>query len=171
MDRTRRIVLLATLLAAMFGVVAPASAATRAISIVDDEFDPKGLEVDATDVVVWTNDGSVDHTVTSDDGLFDSGALAPGESFSVDGQFSGTVRYHCVFHGGPDGEGMAGVLFVTDQPGAIVGGRDQATDDRLASTGGGGLPPGASSFFALTIVALGVYLSRFERIVYPERFR
>lgn len=169
MDIRRWIVMVAALVP-MLGVAAPASAANEAIGIVDNSFDPEGLEVGTADTVTWTNDGAIDHTVTADDGSFDSGTLEPGDSFVVESLPAGTIRYHCTIHGGPDGEGMSGVLFVQDG----ISGGDAADADTparaLATTGSGSLPPAAFALLALSIVALGVYLSRYERIVYPERF-
>jgi hypothetical protein len=49
-----------------------------AVTIVDFAFQPATLGVDTGQTVVWTNTGATGHTVTSDTGLFDSGA-ATGE--------------------------------------------------------------------------------------------
>ena len=56
------------------------------VKVVDFAFDPAALTVPAGATVTWTNAGNRPHTVTADDGSFDSGRLDPGE------QFSQTVR-------------------------------------------------------------------------------
>ena len=40
--------------------------------------------------MVWVNDDSRSHNVTADDGTFDSGAIAPGDSFSFTFNEEGT---------------------------------------------------------------------------------
>lgn len=61
-------------------------------------YDPSSLEVGVGDTVVWTNTGSVDHTVTADDGSFDSGAIAPGDTWSYTFEDVGEYQYHCDPH-------------------------------------------------------------------------
>lgn len=62
-------------------------------------FSPSNVTVTAGTRVVWTNvDPSNQHTVTSDGGLFDSGILAPGESFTFTFTAPGTYSYHCSIH-------------------------------------------------------------------------
>jgi plastocyanin len=96
---------------------APAGAATtHSVSVVDFSFSPRSLTVQAGDTVVWTNNGSVDHTVTADDGSFDSGSIAPGESFSHTFPSTRVVPYHCKFHGAAGGIGMAGTITVQGAP-------------------------------------------------------
>ena len=45
----------------------------NAVSIVDFAFQPASIEVPAGSTVTWTNTGAATHTVTADDGAFDSG--------------------------------------------------------------------------------------------------
>lgn len=49
-------------------------------------------------VGVFRNDDTVEHTFTADGGLFDSGRVAPGSSFSFDFAAAGEVSYHCEIH-------------------------------------------------------------------------
>ncbi|MCD6059366.1 MAG: blue (type 1) copper domain protein [Thermomicrobiales bacterium] len=51
-----------------------------AVQVVDFAFEPGTLTVPAGATVTWTNAGSRPHTVTADDGSFDSGRLDPGET-------------------------------------------------------------------------------------------
>jgi plastocyanin len=52
------------------------------VTIVDFAFQPASLEVSVGTTVTWTNSGASPHTVTADNGAFDSGRLPPGASFS-----------------------------------------------------------------------------------------
>lgn len=60
------------------------------------------------------NNGRIDHTFTSVDGLFDSGSLSYGETFEISGLEAGVYKIVCTLHGSADGHGMAGVLIVGD---------------------------------------------------------
>lgn len=68
------------------------------VAIVDFGFDPADVSVDAGTTVVWINQGAVAHTVTADDGSFDSGQLDPGGSFTQLFDTVGTYTYHCEIH-------------------------------------------------------------------------
>jgi plastocyanin len=58
-------------------------AADRAsVSIQGLKFAPQTIEIKAGDTVVWTNNDDREHTVTADDGSFESGRLKKGKSFS-----------------------------------------------------------------------------------------
>ncbi len=59
---------------------------------------PSSLTVAAGQPITWTNDDSVNHTVTSDNGLWDSGQLAPGHTFTLTLTKPGTYTYHCSNH-------------------------------------------------------------------------
>ena len=49
--------------------------------------------------VTWTNNGNNIHTLTSADGLFDSGGLLGGQSFSFSSIRQGAYRLICRQHG------------------------------------------------------------------------
>ena len=68
------------------------------VSIGDFFFDPADAAVGAGDSIVFVNEGQDAHTVTSDDGQFDSGTLNPGESYTVTFEGEGTITYHCSIH-------------------------------------------------------------------------
>jgi plastocyanin len=78
-------------------------------------FNPKSLTVIPGTIVRWVNYGKEGHTVTSDDGYFDSGPLAPGATFYVLFYKPGTYHYTCR----PRGKmGMVGTVIVRpDVPG------------------------------------------------------
>lgn len=86
------------------------------VAIRDVSFDPPTLRVRVGDTVVWQNLDPYSHTVTSDDGLFDSGFLGQGESWSIPFDEPGTYAYHCTPHASQraDGswEGQTGLIVV-----------------------------------------------------------
>ena len=94
---------------------APASSAAAAanpatgdtVAIQNFAFTPQTLTVKAGTKVTWTNSDSAPHTVTSTDGpstsasptgLFDSGQLASGASYSFTFTKAGTYFYECTIH-------------------------------------------------------------------------
>jgi plastocyanin len=61
-------------------------------------FSPQTLTVTKGTTVTWTNNDSTTHTVTSDTGVWDSGNVAVGNTFSFTFNQSGTFPYHCKIH-------------------------------------------------------------------------
>jgi plastocyanin len=97
----------------------PASgAATVGVAIEDSQFVPPTVTVTVGDTVTWTDNGISPHSVTADDGTFDSSpgcpgtCLANGETFSHAFATPGTFAYHCRIHGASGGIGMSGVVIV-----------------------------------------------------------
>ena len=70
----------------------------NAVSLANFTFSPATLPVKAGTTVTWTNNDSTTHTVTSDSGVFNSGNLAPGATFSYTFNSTGTFTYHCSIH-------------------------------------------------------------------------
>ena len=75
----------------------PAGAVAEA-TIRDFAFDPADLSVTVGTTVTWLNEGPTAHTVTADDGSFDSTLMAAGASFSQTFDTAGTFAYHCTIH-------------------------------------------------------------------------
>ena len=75
-------------------VDAGAGAGADAVSISNFAFDPADLSVTAGTEVTWTNDDPTPHTVTAEDGSFDSGTLEPGQTLLGDrrGERPGHLR-------------------------------------------------------------------------------
>jgi plastocyanin len=98
----RRLIYLAALALTVMVVIAPSATAkgttTTQVSIQDFFFSPANVSVPAGTTVTWVNEGNVPHTVTSDDGQFDSGVLMPGDSYTVMFKGQGTITYHCAIH-------------------------------------------------------------------------
>ena len=93
--------------------VTPAPAATAAtVTISNFQFAPRVVRVKAGAEVTWqVKEGT--HTVTADDGSFESQALSAGQKFSYTFTKAGTYRYYCSFHGSKGGHDMAGTVVVT----------------------------------------------------------
>ncbi len=73
------------------------------------------IRITAGTTVTWVNEDSFGHTVTADDGSFDSGNVAGGASWSYTFDEPGTYPYYCVPHSWQeDGawKGMTGVVIV-----------------------------------------------------------
>lgn len=85
---------------------APDSAS--AVTIVDFAYVPTDLEGAVGTIASWTNQDGAPHTVTAEDGTFDSGRLEPAASFSVTFDEPGIYAYQCTFH-----PGMQGSVVVT----------------------------------------------------------
>jgi|688.fasta_scaffold199658_1 plastocyanin len=63
-------------------------------------YDKPNLEIKQGDIVVWTNIGEVEHTVTADNGEFNSSYLKPSENYSVKFDHPGKFYYTCMHHKG-----------------------------------------------------------------------
>ena len=98
------------------------------VSIEDFYFEPADVAIQPRDTVMWVNEGNTPHTVTSDDGQFDSEVLNPGESFMFTFPESGTFSYHCEIH-----PSMTGSVTV----GAAGGGGAAPMEQPAAPAGGG----------------------------------
>jgi plastocyanin len=86
-----------------------------------DAFEPNPVQVDVGETVVWSNDDSTPHTVTSGtgatpDGQFDSSPnfnplMATGQTFSHTFEAAGEFPYFCSLH-----PNMVGTVVVGDSP-------------------------------------------------------
>jgi plastocyanin len=85
-----------------------ATAETGSTVTIDNyAFSPASITVSVGTTVTWVNNDTTAHTVTADDGSFDSGNLAPGESFTYTFTSAGSFVYHCNYH--PNMEGTVAV--------------------------------------------------------------
>jgi plastocyanin len=96
--RLSYLVALSLLAPLMLVPIAGAQGNQQTVSIRDFRFDPAQVTIQPGTTVRWTNEGNTAHTVTADDGSFDSGTLQPGDSFMFTFQDTGTVAYHCEIH-------------------------------------------------------------------------
>ena len=80
--------------------------ATASVDIPEIAFEPADLTVKSGTTVTWTNSDDIPHTVTKEGGpggQFDSGDLAPGDTFELTLDVKGTVDYVCTIHPGQAG--------------------------------------------------------------------
>jgi len=87
---------------------ATAPAPTANVTILYRSYQPSALTVETGTTVQWKNAGLGPHTVTADNGEFNSGRMAPGEAFSVTYATAGTFTYSCLVH--PEMHGGVTVL-------------------------------------------------------------
>lgn len=74
------------------------SSSGSSVSIKYMAFSVGTLTVTAGTTVTWTNNDGTAHTVTADDGSFDSGDIPAGGKYSHKFTAAGTVAYHCMIH-------------------------------------------------------------------------
>jgi plastocyanin len=117
---TKKLVFVLILLAGCLALAAPqkaiesTSAAGGAVDAVGTtvtisnfKFQPQVVTVKVGAVVTWVDkEGS--HTVTANNGAFDSGGLTAGQTFSHKFTKPGAYKYHCSIHG----EDMSGTVMV-----------------------------------------------------------
>ena len=113
----------------MQGTESP-SAASHIVIIKQMQFDPPQITVQAGDTVEWKNEDIFAHTVTADDGSFDSGLIDRGHSWQMTVTTAQTLAYHCRPH-----PNMKATLIVSGagEPGTHAGGHG-AQAQRSAAT-------------------------------------
>lgn len=83
---------------------ASSGTAAQTVQVVSDPntvgaFQPKTITVKKGDAVEWDwTDQNVSHTVTAEDGSFDSGLCSAGSKFVVTFSNAGTFNYKCTIH-------------------------------------------------------------------------
>ena len=88
-----------------------ATAAAGSVTMQNISFQPASTQVKVGDTVTWTNDESVGHDVTADDGSFKSGpsgGLQQGDTFQHKFDKPGNFAYKCTVH-----PNMTGTVQVT----------------------------------------------------------
>src|SRR5215204_4697643 len=73
-------------------------AGTTTVRIVNLAFDPAQITIATGTAVSWSNEDSVPHTVTSIDGVFDSGIFDPEANFTWTFAQPGSFPYACQLH-------------------------------------------------------------------------
>ena len=94
------------------------SAGTVQVSVLDNSYSPQNVNINPGDTVVWTNYGSLAHTVMADSGMFTSSTMNPGVNFAYTFNTPGTYTYHDQSYGGV---GMTGAINVAGQT-VVTGG-------------------------------------------------
>jgi len=99
--RSRLPILAAICLAALAPLASPAQPSAPAgavITIRNFDFAPMSVTVPVGGSVTWHNMDPEPHTVTSVDGLFRSGGIDQGESYTFRFTKAGTYAYLCSIH-------------------------------------------------------------------------
>lgn len=107
-------------------LTASSASAAHEVVIRDGTFMPREEYVGQGDTVIWVHDdGGAVHSVTADDGSFDSSprcsaaakddCLKAGQTFRHTFPKLGRFRYYSKPHGGPDGQGVSGVIVVVEK--------------------------------------------------------
>lgn len=83
---------------AALAATSAAQAMDMKVSIDGTHFKPPQLTAEVGDTVTWVNEGFLLHTVTADNGDFDSGTIRAGGRFLMTFTKPGTFDYSCTIH-------------------------------------------------------------------------
>jgi plastocyanin len=89
------------------GTTTTVSIVAGASLLTNTAFGVNPLTISTGTTVKWTNSDNMSHTSTSNTGVWDSGQISAGTSYSYTFRSAGTYPYHCSNH-----PGMAGVIIV-----------------------------------------------------------
>jgi plastocyanin len=131
---------------ALVALATPSAAAARApvtseefvtVSMHDNVFRPKAINVTPGTVVRWVNEGRNRHNVEPDEGsAFGSRNLRTGQSYAYQFDEPGSYGYYCSLHGAP-GKGQFGTVVVGDagypDDDEVLGSGDEPAPDFAAS--------------------------------------
>jgi plastocyanin len=81
----------------------PDAMGEAAVTIEGFAFEPATVEAKVGQKITWENHDPAEHTVTGEDGGFDSGTLAGGAAFAATFDAPGEYRYICTLHPGMKG--------------------------------------------------------------------
>lgn len=87
-------------LLAVFAAEPLTKAATVDVDIRDSFFSPSTVTINVGDTVRWTQRGFMIHTTTGDGGLWNSGNMSTGQTFSHTFNSAGSFGYFCIPHSG-----------------------------------------------------------------------
>jgi plastocyanin len=97
---------------------------TITVQAYDNYFEPKTINAQPGTTIRWVNRGEHEHTVTSNDGRWDSGDIKPGAAYSATFRHPGTYRYYCRHH---TDDKMQGTI--------VIGRSSNGGGDRARSSG------------------------------------
>ena len=78
--------------------ISTSSARRLEVIISNSSFQPADITTGKGSLIVWKNNDAVSHTVTADDGSFNSGEIKAGGSFDQRFDYIKTYSYSCSFH-------------------------------------------------------------------------
>jgi plastocyanin len=112
-------VALAVLCLVLPAALAFAQDADATVAMQGLSFAPTTVHISPGQTVMWTNSSPLQHTVTADDGSFDSGLIDPDGTFSMTFAAPGTYQYYCQPHGSAGLQGMAATIVVDPTSGGV----------------------------------------------------
>ncbi len=87
----------------------PSTSTPNTVTMPNFTFSPANMTVARHTTVTWYNNSNVAHTSTSDNGLWNTGNIAPGASKTTTFDSVGTFHYTCTYHAAM---GMVGTITV-----------------------------------------------------------
>jgi plastocyanin len=97
----------ALLCGALLSAPAAGKAKTHVVLIDGTQYAPARIEVAVGDTVVWKNRDPFPHTVTAQDGSFDSHPIGADRSWKLKVRRAGVLPYICTLHPNMKGEIVA----------------------------------------------------------------
>ncbi|ABF40789.1 Plastocyanin-like protein [Candidatus Koribacter versatilis Ellin345] len=94
--------------------------AQTTVTMREMRFSPAKLEINTGETVTWMNEDIFSHTVTADDGSFDSGLIAPGSTWQHSFANAGSVGYHCRPHPNMAATVLVSIAAAQDQTSASL---------------------------------------------------
>lgn len=85
-------------IAALFIAGSGFSAEVVNVQISDFTFKPETINIKPGTTVTWVNTDNAPHTITSNDGSWDSGKMNKSAEYSHTFDKAGTFEYSCAFH-------------------------------------------------------------------------
>jgi len=142
----------------LFAPTAGAQGKNMIVSIKNFAFNPPNMTVAPGTTLTWVNNDQVPHTATATNpaGVFDSGTLQPGQSYSFTFNKPGTYAYHCAIHPYMTGtvtvSGASASAGRSSMASSSMTSPTASTGTQLPSTGG----PSLGGLAALALVISGV---------------
>ena len=130
---------LVVIFAALGGVGARA-ATTVNVAIQSNSFSPAQVTINVGDTVTWTNSDSTVHNTISNTGLWNSGTMGSGATFSHTFNQAGTFDYSCTIHG------FTGRVIVQSTTSSTTSSTSSTTSSTTTST----TIPGSPAFVDVT---------------------
>jgi plastocyanin len=76
----------------------PVSIVSGSRTLTTTAYAPNPVNIAVGGSLTWTNNDTIAHTATDNNGGWDSGSIAPGGQFTRTFSTAGTFAYHCTIH-------------------------------------------------------------------------
>jgi plastocyanin len=142
--------------------------AEHAVQVAGFAFGPTTLTVSVGDTVTWSNADSAAHTVSAENGAFDSGNLDEGQAFSLTFDAPGTYIYRCDYHSEMTGTIVVQAAAATENAAPTSAASSPPAAGHQPDTA---LPAPASGNGPLAVLLIGLGLVALAVSVVPARVR